>query len=143
MILTLKKSKIKKIEDKKYKYEVEDDFIFILPLKGFEFSNPYLILKKNGEMTIKKGYRYDGATGGIDTGSFRIPSLVHDGLYQILRESNFEKKEREYFRKESDIILKELCKINEMGFIRRNYVYIAVRLFGGSFSKKEKKEELK
>ncbi|MDA8018651.1 MAG: hypothetical protein MPN21_14515 [Thermoanaerobaculia bacterium] len=35
---------------------------------------------------IEAGYAWNGATGAIDTPSFRRASLIHDGLYQLMRE---------------------------------------------------------
>lgn len=44
-------------------------------------------------------------------------------------------------RKEADVKLRDGLKADGMGFIKRNLVYIAVRLFGGSHYNNENKKE--
>jgi hypothetical protein len=44
-------------------------------------------LSADGVLTIKAGYRWDGASGPtFDTPSTMFASLVHDALYQLMRE---------------------------------------------------------
>ena len=56
-----------------------------------------------------------------------IASLVHDAMYQLIRVG----KMGEHHREDADTILRELCLKAGMPVWRANYVFWAVRLFGG------------
>ncbi len=74
---------------KGYKYDVKFSITYLLPeLKHIIFENDYLRLK-DGVLDIEKGYAWDGASGPTwdDKTNYRS-SLVHDALYQILREAD-------------------------------------------------------
>ena len=53
-------------------------------------------------------------------------SLIHDALYQLMRESVLPLE----FRKKADEILREVCLEDGMSKFRTWYVYKAVRMFG-------------
>ncbi|HGF5283826.1 TPA: hypothetical protein ACF376_003024, partial [Vibrio parahaemolyticus] len=54
---------------------------------GVPFESSYLSLSEQGLLTIKKGYSWDGVSGpAIDTRNLILVSLVHDELYQFMRE---------------------------------------------------------
>ncbi|MGR0480224.1 MAG: DUF1353 domain-containing protein [Candidatus Electronema sp. V4] len=91
---------------------------------------PVVTLKTNGLLTIREGYAWDGPSGPtIDTRSFIRGSLVHDALYQLMRER---KIESEKYRKYADELLRKICLDDGMLSIRSWWVYWAVRLCGGS-----------
>lgn len=60
-------------------------------------------------------------------------SLVHDALYQLLRN----KKIKKAYRKEADKTLRRLCLEDGMNRLRAWYVYKAVRKFGSEKSRCE------
>ncbi|MDF5607407.1 hypothetical protein P3745_24975, partial [Vibrio parahaemolyticus] len=54
---------------------------------GVPFESSYLSLSEQGLLTIKKGYSWDGVSGpATDTRNLILASLVHDELYQLMRE---------------------------------------------------------
>ncbi|EPS7957029.1 hypothetical protein [Vibrio parahaemolyticus] len=57
---------------------------------GVPFESPYLSLSEQGLLTIKKGYSWDGVSGpATDTRrNLILASLVHDELYQLMREES-------------------------------------------------------
>lgn len=87
----------------------------------------FVTLKKNGILEIYKGYAWDGPSGPtIDTKDFMRGSLVHDALYQLIREEKIERR----FKEDADKILQKICREDGMNKFRAWYVYWAVRLFG-------------
>lgn len=70
-----------------YKYELAEDVsanLFGGPYPSF--SHEYFEIKDN-ILTIRKGYCWDGASGPtIDTPATMLAGLVHDALYQAIRE---------------------------------------------------------
>jgi hypothetical protein len=89
-------------------------------------------LDTNGRLFISEGYSWDGPSGPtIDTRNFMQGSLVHDALYQLIREQYLDFEYREY----ADELLKEICLEDNMSTIRAFFVYWAVRLFGASSAK--------
>ena len=117
-----------------YKYELIDGFVSptkCLPPMDRKFSK-WLFLSRNGWLQIAEGYSWDGASGpAIDTKDFMIPSLVHDALYQLIREGLLHPR----FRKNADLTLRALCKQQGMNVFRRWYCYLSVRIFGGIYAK--------
>ncbi len=99
---------------------------------GEEGEKMYVSLSLGGTLKINSGYAWDGPSGPtIDTPDFLIGSLVHDALYQLMRE----RKLPQSYRKIADQILKRICLEEGMPSWRAFYVYYAVRLFGASSAK--------
>jgi len=89
-----------------------------------------LSLSKNGLLRIRCGYCWDGPSGPtIDTKNFMRGSLLHDALYQLIREGYLAEDE---WRKYSDDLLREICLEDGMSRLRAWYVYKSVRWFGGA-----------
>ncbi len=90
---------------------------------------PVIVLDPNGLLTIKKGYAWDGPSGPtIDTPNFMRGSLVHDVLYQLMREELIPQEHREY----ADKLLHQICLEDGMSALRAWVVYQGVRLGGAS-----------
>lgn len=86
-------------------------------------------LSRTGRLTLKKGYAWDGPSGpSIDTPDFLRGSLVHDGLYQLMRQKLLPTR----LRKRADVLLWMMCIEDGMPKVRANYVYHAVRAFGAA-----------
>ena len=111
-----------------YKYQLMDDYISVINLKPKnDIKTPFIELTAGGQLTLKKRYAWDGPSGPtIDSRSFMRGSLVHDALYQLMREKYLDYKEH---RKYADEILRELCLEDGMPSVRAWWVYQAVRLF--------------
>ena len=88
----------------------------------------YVRLGESGELVVLPGYCWDGPSGPtIDTEDFMRGALVHDCLYQMMREGALPKS----YRKKADHILRKMCGEDGMPWWRRQYVYYGVRVFGG------------
>ena len=85
------------------------------------------MIDAKGELLIKEGYSLDGPSGpAIDTKNFMQGSLVHDALYQLIREGHIDPSNKE----KADIILRDICRADGMSRIRAWWVYRGVR-WGG------------
>ena len=83
-------------------------------------------------LTINKGYSWDGPSGPtFDSSNFMQGSLVHDALYQLIREGVLPTDER----KRADEIMREICLQDGMSKFRAWYLYRGVRRFGASSAK--------
>lgn len=115
-----------------YKYQLENDFFINIDIRGFNFNTPFIDLDYNGNLIIKKGYAWDGPSGpAIDTKDFMRGALVHDALYQLMRDYNLDRN----YRPIADRIMRDICIIDGMPKIRAYYTYLGVRAFGGPSSK--------
>ncbi|MBN2238608.1 MAG: hypothetical protein JW712_02450 [Dehalococcoidales bacterium] len=115
-----------------YKYQVYEEYRHATKIQPTEDvpADPrfkkYLELKTDGTLIIKAGYAWDGPSGPtIDTPSFMRGSLVHDALYQLLREKCIGQE----WRDEADRILKETCIEDGMPRIFAGLVFWAVNKF--------------
>lgn len=84
-------------------------------------------LPRNKQLWICRGYWWDGASFiAKDTDNIMPASLVHDAIYQLIREKKLSMKYRKY----ADKLLVQMCKENGMSWFRRFYIYHFVRLAG-------------
>ena len=117
----------------KYKYTLVDDYAIDTDIKvktPGDFG--LLAITKKGRLTIKKGYAWDGPSGPtIDTKNFMRGSLVHDALYQLMREDKIDQDQR----LRADEILREICIDAGMSKIRVWWVFKGVRIGGSKFTK--------
>ena len=115
-----------------YKYQLHEDYIVqtnIYPPRRI-VDHGFIRLDHNGVLTIKAGYAWDGPSGpSIDTRNFMRGSLVHDALYQLMREGLLDLG----WRETADQELRRVCLEDGMSAIRAWWVYKAVR-FGGESS---------
>ena len=116
------------IYNKGYKYQLKQTYTDVIEIKpNADIVTDYIKLDAAGNISIIKGYAWDGPSGPtIDTKDFMRGSLVHDALYQLMREKYLD---HEVYRKTADDILRRICIEDGMCKIRAWYVYKAVRLF--------------
>ena len=139
----MKKVRYRKLTGYKYqlkrKYAIQID---LKPLKRIRRTvSEYLLFSPQGLLTIKKHYAWDGPSGPtIDTRDFIRGSLVHDALYQLMRESVLDYR---IHRQRADEILRELVLEDGMCKFRAWYVYQAVHIFakGGAHPQPERKSK--
>lgn len=118
---------------RRYKYTLSATYQHQTKLKPVQaVETSFIILDTFGLLTIKKGYAWDGPSGpAIDTDNFMRSSIVHDALYQLMREKHIGQEHREY----ADRLLREICIQAGMLRIRAWWVYQCVRIFGASAAK--------
>lgn len=109
-----------------YKYELMQAYTHIInatlpPNVGNEY------VSTGVNLYISAGYAWDGASGPTwDDKTNMRASLVHDALYQLMREGLLDRKYRKY----ADELLRDMCIQDGMGKFRAAYYYRAVRIFG-------------
>ena len=111
---------------KGFKYQVfADESIFVDWLVGYNIDLPFISVK-DGWVTAKKGYAWDGASKpAINTKSFRRGSLFHDILYQLMRLELIPRA----FRHKADKLLVKLCLEDKMWKLRTKWVMWGVDHF--------------
>jgi len=114
--------------DEEYATGIQTDADYRVPAQG----HAMCILQADGRLWISRSYAWDGPSGPtIDTKSFMRASLVHDALYQLLRETDFGRADvHEERRKLADDVLLEICIADGMWKWRARWVYAAVRAAG-------------
>ena len=114
---------------KKYKYELTADFSFQIPILDSPFITEYFSITKEGLLTIKFGYKWDGVSGPTwDSKNTMMGGLVHDCLYQCIRHGFLTESHKEV----SDEILYNILIACGMSKFRAGYYYKAVDYFGAS-----------
>jgi hypothetical protein len=109
-----------------WKYRIYEDVEYDLYHDFGKIAHPYFHINGN-HLTVKEGYHWDGPSGPtIDTDNFMSPSLIHDVLFQCMREDLLS---RDRF-KHANIELKMQCRERGMSRFRAWYVYHAVDKFG-------------
>ncbi len=89
-----------------YKHQLAEDYSIQTDIQIEEdVLLTFISLTANGFLTIKRGYAWDGASGPTwDTPSCKRASLVHDAIYQLMREEKVSLQWRFY----ADRLLKEI-----------------------------------
>jgi len=110
-----------------YKYQLQDEYVIQIAITvPKDIKTKYLELTTDGVLTIKKGYAWDGASGPtIDTKSSMRGSLVHDALYQLMRERLITSE----YRLKADDYLHDICTEDGMINVRADYWRLAVQWF--------------
>lgn len=89
---------------------------------------PWYRLESNA-VYVKRGYAWDGASGPtVDTQNSMRATLLHDVLYQAMREGHLPKR----YRRKADAKFRRILKTDGMEFLRRWAWWYGVRLFGKS-----------
>ncbi len=111
-----------------YKYQLKHTYTVNIEIKpATSIDTDYIKLDAAGNLTILKGYAWDGPSGPtIDTRDFMRGSLVHDALYQLMREGHLD---NHHYRDDADRILQRMCKEDGMWAARAWWVYQAVHKF--------------
>lgn len=133
-----------------YKYQLIDDtypvmlpvapgdeiFLYNRNTKVVEINNqndhvtvgPFISLWPSGKVRIHAGYAWDGPSGpAFDTPNFMVPSMVHDALYQLMRNKVLA---LDPYREIADEMMYEMCKARGMCKARAWWCKKGVRKFG-------------
>lgn len=115
-----------------YKYQLYEDYAHHLPfwVPSIYLDHEFLVIGADGTLTIKAGYAWDGPSGPtVDTPNFMRGSLVHDALYQLMRDGRLD---RGTYKDLADRELQRICIEDGMSKARAWYVYMGVKLGGKS-----------
>ena len=124
-----------------YKYQLAFDYeISISIIPKSDIKTEFIDLDNHGKMVVKKGYSWDGPSGPvIDTKKNLRASLVHDALYQLMRN---EKLKARTHRKAADQIFKDICRKDGVSRFWASRFYKALRRFGKPAASPEKKKKV-
>ena len=124
-----------------YKYQLDQDYfdrVFIKPSVHIECG--YIVLSTNGALMIERGYAWDGPSGlTFDTKSSMRASLVHDALYELIRNGFLSEEDREA----ADYELYERCIEDRMWKFRARAWLKAVRIGAGSAADPQNKKKVR
>lgn len=130
-----------------YDYQLEADYSINIPIFPLtDIITPFIHLNTSGTLLIRYGYAWDGASGpAIDTKSIMRASLVHDALYQLMRQGHLDP---EVWRRTADKVFQGIYKedadkvyeqggfftklIHPIRKLRKNWIYDGVRIGGSS-----------
>ena len=125
-----------------YKYQLVEGYsvkVSIIPTDPIKIE--FITLGMDGTLVIKRGYAWDGASGpAIDTRNILRGSLVHDALYQLMRDAGLSK---EQWRDEADLELKRICLEDGMSRPRAWWVHRGVRLGGDPSASPESRKPIR
>lgn len=121
-----------------YKYQLTKTYQVMTDIRNTQpIRHEFFHLDTNGHLTIFKSYAWDGATGGIDTKDFLMPSLVHDCFCQMINEGLLPRQ----FRAQADELLYKHCRAKGMSWARAKWIYHAVRFYADKMAKYEPAKE--
>ena len=93
-----------------YKYQLVEAYARKIPLTGYSIFTEYIILDVQGNLVIKKGYAWDGATGFPDIEEVIEASLVHDAGYQLISIGCLSRETKKVWDDIFTEIVDEVCK---------------------------------
>lgn len=116
-----------------YKYQLAEGYCCWTGIKRkAPITTSYAALSATGYLAVHRGYAWDGPSGPtFDTPNFMRGSLVHDVLYQLIRDGLLPAS----FRRQADDELRRICIEDGMSRFRAWYVWRAVRWFGAYSSR--------
>jgi len=101
-------------------------------IEGYEFANDVIKLTKKGALSLKKGFRWNGRSGGaIDTVSALRSSAFHDALYELIWLNVLPRQTRVL----ADRMMRMLDAEDGVNVVRQWYSYALLRAFGDLRSK--------
>ena len=91
-----------------FKYQLAQDYaidISIRPVKPID--NGYITLSSEGNLMLKAGYCWDGASGPVpDTKANMRAALIHGALYQLMR---CRELDRSFYKSMADNVFMLIC----------------------------------
>jgi hypothetical protein len=126
-----------------YKYQLAESYAVQLPFGvSKDVRTPYIDFTSDRLLIVKEGYAWDGASGPvIDTQANMRGSLVHDALYQLMRQ---EALRTETYRDLADQVFRDIVIADGVNSWRAYIWYYGLRWFGkpaaSPHSRKETRE---
>ena len=124
-----------------YKYQLAEGYAISISIKPkSNIKTDFINLDTDGNLMVKKGYAWDGPSGPVkDTDENMRASLVHDALYQLMR--NDKLKSRTH-RKAADQEFKDICKADGVSNLRASIYYKVLRKFGKPAASPKNKKKI-
>jgi hypothetical protein len=111
-----------------YRFQLAEPFTCQTPVREACAGSHWVGLAADGTLTVAAGYAWDGASGPIAQGPDIVRgSLVHDALYQLMREHGLDAR----WRETADDLLRSMLIEDGMHPVMATIAHAAVRAFGG------------
>jgi hypothetical protein len=109
----------------KSKFTLWEDETIRTIVTGYRISSRWYELYEDGQLFIRAGFPWDGATGAFDTRSIIGPSAVHDIFCELINAG--------LLPRHMQALVDEQFRLHEalekMGWLRRMWTYFAVRVY--------------
>lgn len=111
-----------------YKYQLNETYTVAVGIcPETRIDTEYIGLDAVGNLRVAKGYAWNGPSGPtIDMLPLMRGSLVHDALYQLMREEHLDHR---VYRETADRLLHRICKEDGVKPLFAWLVYQGVRYF--------------
>ena len=121
-----------------YKYQLQEDYYVMMPILPHQnIATPFIDLSVSGMLRVKQYYAWDGPSGPLlDFRSNMRGSLVHDALYQLLRNEYLP----EHLRDHVDKVFRDICIEDGVPTWRAYMWYYGLRLGGAAAASPEQKK---
>lgn len=123
-----------------YKHQLAESYQITISIRPRDsIKTDYIDLDTTGILTVKKAYAWDGPSGPVvDTPQNLRASLVHDALYQLMRNKKMSSRTH---RKTADQLFLDMCKQDGVPTRTANLYYMALRKFGKPAAAAENKKK--
>ena len=112
-----------------YKYQLHTEYEIntaIKPKKAVD--DKYIKLSLSGHLVISEGYAWDGPSGPVvDTMENMRASLVHDALYQLMRQRKLSAKS---YKDKADRLFRRICIQDGVPRTEAKIYYLGLKLGG-------------
>lgn len=125
-----------------YRYKLDEAYIHQLPFTVFDarrIPGGWIELVED-RLAIASGYAWDGASTGLPwtPKKWIRPSLVHDAIYQLIREGKLMMERRA----DADMVFYQMLRENQVNIFMALPAYLGVRIFGNYFLRKGRKTKV-
>ena len=124
-----------------YKYQLAEDYrVNVLIRPKADIKTSFIDLDMAGNLLIKNAYAWDGPSGPVkDTPENMRASLVHDALYQLMRNNHLNSRTH---RKTADVQFRMICKGDGVSGRTANLWYRGLRRFGKPAASPQNKKKI-
>lgn len=124
-----------------YKHQLASDYDVDISIRpSQDVQSQFIDLSTAGALTVKNGYAWDGPSGPVvDTRETLRASLVHDALYQLMRNGHLSARRH---RKRADEIFRDMCKADGLSPFYAQVFYKGLRTFGEPATSPERKKRV-
>jgi hypothetical protein len=121
-----------------YKYQLQEDYYVMIPLyPESNIETPFIDLGMSSMLRVKSYYAWDGPSGPVwDNRNNMRGSLVHDALYQLIRNGELHEECREI----ADRIFRDICIEDGVPRWRAYLWYYGLRIGGAAAASPEHKK---
>jgi hypothetical protein len=110
------------------KFNLDQDYqVKIAVRPEFDIQTGLISLDTEGNLLLRSGFSWNGANATIDTKTILRGAMVHDALYELMREGELSSSR---WRETVDQELRRLCREDGMARVRAGFMYFGVRQFG-------------